>query len=242
MHEEEILDWVLNLRTSTPDVIENVDRKTLQVLINDVEHLAVFFYDDDSEACKEILEELETIDDDTDKHGIQFVKSKDAKLAAEIGIFSFPALVYYETGVPIMYDGDLMKEDEVLEWLIEQKSDGCFYIGMGAKSAKPTIPSYEPYQCCPSKVVRDTKVAKANPVSKINLQHDKPKRPAKQTPTTTTTPKPPALKPINKLSAKDSRKTLQAAPQKEEKPKKDSKAKKGFFGSVVAGLPNFMKI
>lgn len=49
--------------------------------------------------------ELETIDDDTDKHGIQFVKSKDSKLATDIGIFSFPALVYYETGVPIMYDG-----------------------------------------------------------------------------------------------------------------------------------------
>lgn len=53
------------------------------------------------------MEELETIDDDTDKHGIQFVKSKDAKLAAKIGIFSFPALVYYETGVPIMYDGKI---------------------------------------------------------------------------------------------------------------------------------------
>jgi len=51
------------------------------------------------------LEELETIDDDTDKEGIQFVKSTDSKLASEIGIFSFPALVYYETGVPIMYDG-----------------------------------------------------------------------------------------------------------------------------------------
>lgn len=48
---------------------------------------------------------METIDDDTDKHGIQFVKSKDSKLASELGIFSFPALVYYETGVPIMYDG-----------------------------------------------------------------------------------------------------------------------------------------
>ena len=65
----------------------------------------LFVDDDDCESCKDILEELETIDDDTDKHGIQFVKSNDAKLAAEIGIFSFPALVYYETGVPIMYDG-----------------------------------------------------------------------------------------------------------------------------------------
>lgn len=41
--EDEILDWVLELYESNPDVIESVDRKTLQVLINDVEHLAVFF-------------------------------------------------------------------------------------------------------------------------------------------------------------------------------------------------------
>ncbi|XP_046832571.1 uncharacterized protein LOC124430289 isoform X3 [Vespa crabro] len=123
MHEEAILDWLLDLRSSTPDVIESADRKTLQTLINDVEHLAVFFYDDDCDTCAEILEELETIDDDTDKHGIQFVKSNDAKLAAEIGVFSFPALIYYETGVPIMYDGNLLDEAEVLEWMVKQKTD-----------------------------------------------------------------------------------------------------------------------
>lgn len=61
--------------------------------------------DDECESCPKILEKLETIDDDTDKHNIQFVKANDEKLAHEIGIFSFPALVYYETGVPIMYDG-----------------------------------------------------------------------------------------------------------------------------------------
>ncbi|XP_047114622.1 uncharacterized protein LOC124794951 [Schistocerca piceifrons] len=198
MHEEAILDWVLELHESTPDVIESVDRKTLQMLINDVEHLAVFFYDDNCEKCDEILEELETIDDDTDKHGIQFVKSKDSKLASEIGIFSFPALVYYETGVPIMYNGNLKNEDKVLHWLVEQKSndggddddddedddedddddddddsdvndrrivvkgDGCFYIGLGGKSVVPN-PSYEPYQCCPTKVKQGSRIAKATP-------------------------------------------------------------------------------
>ena len=133
MKEEAILEWVIDLYESTADVIESVDRKTLQVLINDVEHLAVFFCkpktllsnpknskltflpffffffasldDDKCVSCPGILEELENIDDDTDKHGIQFVKSNDVKLAHEIGIFAFPALVYYETGVPIMYDG-----------------------------------------------------------------------------------------------------------------------------------------
>lgn len=34
MHEEAILDWVLGLRDSSPEVIENVDRKTLQVNSN----------------------------------------------------------------------------------------------------------------------------------------------------------------------------------------------------------------
>lgn len=79
----------------------------LKTMYDKIRHLWLWFLidDDKCESCAEILEELETIDDDTDKHGIQFVKSNDAKLAAEIGVFSFPALVYYETGVPIMYDG-----------------------------------------------------------------------------------------------------------------------------------------
>lgn len=31
MHEEALLDWLLNRKDSAPDVIESVDRKTLQV-------------------------------------------------------------------------------------------------------------------------------------------------------------------------------------------------------------------
>ncbi|XP_055526874.1 uncharacterized protein LOC129719507 isoform X3 [Wyeomyia smithii] len=123
MNEEEILEWVLQQYGSKPEVIESVDRKTLQVLVNEVEHLAVLFYDDDCETCPKILEKLETIDDDTDKHNIQFVKANDEKLAHEIGIFSFPALVYYETGVPIMYDGDLLNEYDVVDWMKDQKTD-----------------------------------------------------------------------------------------------------------------------
>ncbi|CAG9794975.1 unnamed protein product [Diatraea saccharalis] len=182
MHEEAILKWVLELHDSQPDVIESVDRKTLKDLIDDVEHLAVFFYSEDCDTCDDILEELETIDDDTDKHGIQFVKSKDSKLASDIGIFSFPALVYYETGVPIMYDGDLKNEKKVLQWLVDQKSDRCFYIGLGAKPAVPKM-TYEPYQCCPTKVQSPTKVAKATPTKvppkklgkeKVKPQPEKP--------------------------------------------------------------------
>ncbi|XP_052860914.1 uncharacterized protein LOC128267978 isoform X1 [Anopheles cruzii] len=123
MKEEDILEWVLQQYNTKPEIIESVDRKTLQVLVNEVEHLAVLFYDDDCESCPKILEKLETIDDDTDKHHIQFVKANDEKLAHEIGIFSFPALVYYETGVPIMYDGNLKNEKRILQWLIDHKNN-----------------------------------------------------------------------------------------------------------------------
>ncbi|KAG5678994.1 hypothetical protein PVAND_008603 [Polypedilum vanderplanki] len=154
MNEDQILKWVLDLIEATPDVIEQVDRRTLQVLINDIDHLAVLFYSDNCKLCDEVLEKLETIDDDTDKHKIQFVKTNDIKLAHEIGVFSFPALVYYETGVPIMFDGNLRQEKKVLQWLVDQKNDECLYFGIekgndnAKKSEKSQVVSY---RACPTK-------------------------------------------------------------------------------------------
>lgn len=68
----------------------------------------------------QILDELEKIDDDCDKHGIQFVKIDDDEVASEFGIESFPSIVYFEKGIPNVYDGDMDNEDELLEWLVEQ--------------------------------------------------------------------------------------------------------------------------
>lgn len=67
-----------------------------------------------------MLAELEKIDDDCDKQGIQFVKIDDAAAAKEFGIDSIPALVYFEKEIPNVYDGDLDNEDEILEWLVSQ--------------------------------------------------------------------------------------------------------------------------
>lgn len=67
-----------------------------------------------------VLEELEKIDDDCDKHGIQFVKIDDDAAADEFGIDQLPAVVYFEKGIPNLYDGDLENEEEFLEWLVQQ--------------------------------------------------------------------------------------------------------------------------
>lgn len=42
--------------------------------------------------------------------------------AKEYGIDHLPTLIYFEDKIPSIYEGDLMNENEVLEWLIEQKN------------------------------------------------------------------------------------------------------------------------
>lgn len=122
--EEAVLEWMLNLKDSKEDVIEMVDRKMLEVLIEDVPNLVVFFFNDEKapETAK-ILSELEKIDDDTDQHGINFVKTNDVQYAKELGITKTPCLIYFENGVASIYDGDLTAEEQVLEWLIKQKTE-----------------------------------------------------------------------------------------------------------------------
>lgn len=124
-NEEGVLKWLIDEKSEgKAEIIELVDRETLEILLEEVDYIAVFFYDpDDCDNCEKILEELEHIDDDTDKHGIHFVKTEDDDYASEIGITELPALVYFEDGNPSIYDEDLLDEEEVLKWLIEQRNE-----------------------------------------------------------------------------------------------------------------------
>lgn len=56
-------------------------------------------------ACDQVLVELENIDDECDLFGIQMVKIQDPQLAKRYGIKTFPALVYFRNGNPLLYDG-----------------------------------------------------------------------------------------------------------------------------------------
>lgn len=77
----------------------------------------------DCEQCIGILEELENIDDDCDRHGIKFVKTQDYSIAESYGVTDFPVLVYFENNIPNVYEGSLVEEEEVLQWLITQKTE-----------------------------------------------------------------------------------------------------------------------
>lgn len=44
-------------------------------------------------------------------------------MAREFGVSEFPSLVYFEKGIPNVFEGDLMEEEEVLQWLITQRTE-----------------------------------------------------------------------------------------------------------------------
>lgn len=65
--------------------------------------------------------ELENIDDECDQNNIAFVKIDNPAEAKEYGIDVLPSLVLFENKIPHIYEGDLLKEDELLGWLLHQK-------------------------------------------------------------------------------------------------------------------------
>lgn len=85
-------------------------------------HSIIFADDKEDKQDIRVLNELENIDDELEKEGIVIVRIDNAAEAKEYGLDHLPALVYFEEKIPAIYEGDLMNEDEVLEWLIEQKN------------------------------------------------------------------------------------------------------------------------
>lgn len=78
--------------------------------------------DKDDKQDIRVLNEMENIDDDLEREGIIIIRLDNIAEAKEYGLDHLPAMVYFENKIPAIYEGDLMNEDEVLEWLILQKN------------------------------------------------------------------------------------------------------------------------
>lgn len=78
--------------------------------------------DNNDRKSQRVLSELENIDDECDKLGIAFVKIDNDEEAKEYGLEKVPALLYFEKGIPLLYEGNLEEEEKVLKWLEHQHS------------------------------------------------------------------------------------------------------------------------
>jgi len=118
--EDDILEWLIQNRNSgdEEDIIEEVEFKSLEAMVSAVENIAVLFYNAKSSNMDQILESVETIDDDCDTRGVHFVKIADPAAAYHYGISTLPTLVYFKNSVPNLFDGELLDEESVLQWLM----------------------------------------------------------------------------------------------------------------------------
>ena len=84
---------------------------------------------------------LAKVDDYCGKLHIGIVKINDLELVTEYNLGELPALVYYRMAIPILYEGeqkldlilrwlnialpgDLRAEDDILEWLVQNRNSG----------------------------------------------------------------------------------------------------------------------
>lgn len=120
MKEDEMLSWLIHQKkhSEIPEVTDEMKDK----LIETFPHVAVIFYDKDDKQDIRVLNEMENIDDDLEKEDIIMIRIDNEVEAKEYGLNHLPALVYFENKIPAIYEGDLMNEDEVLEWLVTQKN------------------------------------------------------------------------------------------------------------------------
>ena len=89
----------------------------LENILDDEDDAFVFFYEDNDTDAHTILEELEQIDEKLDKQDLAMVKISDEGAIENYGIEDLPSLVYFENGVPEIYEGDLLNDGAVLKWM-----------------------------------------------------------------------------------------------------------------------------
>ncbi len=97
--------------------IREVHAGQLQKMVETRDFMAVFWYARNCRTCERALNELEHIDDDAEKHSVDFVKINDKRLAKTYGVRKFPALTFFQDGDITIYKGDMTNNAQVLEFL-----------------------------------------------------------------------------------------------------------------------------
>ena len=125
---EEVLTWINDGSIlKITGIVEEVNELLLAYLYKNEENLVVFFYEDSDRDADEIIAGLENIDDDLEKRGFAMVKTADEGIETNYGIIGLPKIVYFQHGIPIICQIDLMNEHDILKWVEKQSSTNSIH-------------------------------------------------------------------------------------------------------------------
>ena len=60
------------------------------------------------------------IDEKLDKRDLHLVKISDNGAGEEYGIEELPCLVYFENGVPELFEGDIRNDNQIIKWMLDE--------------------------------------------------------------------------------------------------------------------------
>ncbi len=121
LEAEEIEKWFVDEdNIKIKGKIEDVNAKMMSYLYEMDDDIVVLFYESADRDIDELLEGLETIDDKLDKANITLVKIDDDGAEDQFGVTELPALIYIQSGIPSVFEGDLFNPKDVLEWVKQE--------------------------------------------------------------------------------------------------------------------------
>ena len=112
----DIYEWIKNEVNS--DEIEIVSREMLEKLIRTGNSIAVIFSESQNHGIYGILE-IHKLCLNLDVPLLHVIGAEAPK---KLGIDALPSLIYYEREVPAIFEGDLDKTDNVLDWLMDHRT------------------------------------------------------------------------------------------------------------------------
>merc|ERR1719400_195584 len=119
--EKQINDWLTAESTlKIIGIIDEVNARMLNNIIDEEDDCFVFFYESVDPDAHAILAELEDIDEKLDKRDLHLVKISDAGAGEEYGIQDLPSLVYFENGVPEIFQGDIRNDNQIIKWMLDE--------------------------------------------------------------------------------------------------------------------------
>ncbi len=113
---DDALSWVMN--NMKEDWAEEVTSAIFDVLVKKHDNLAVVLTDSSGDRSSV---DLHTVNAECERNSITLVQVRDRSKAVQIGINQLPALVYFKSGVPGQFVGNMSDHEEVLDWILAQK-------------------------------------------------------------------------------------------------------------------------
>ena len=117
----DIVNWLTGTDAlEVEDVVEQVTEDMLENIIELEDDVLVFFFDEEDGDVEDIMEAMEAIDQSLTDEEVEFVRCSEDRVVETYGLTMIPSLVYFESGVPSVYNGDLKNADNVLGWITQE--------------------------------------------------------------------------------------------------------------------------